>query len=325
MKAIVCKQLGSIDSLQFESVATPIPSADEVLVRVRAAGVNFADTLMVRGSYQEKPTLPFTPGMEFAGEVLSVGTNVSDLRCGDRVVAWPGLGGYAQQAVVARAHLRLLPHDIDYVTASALQVVYGTSLHALRQRADLKPGETLLVTGAGGGVGLAACQIGNAMGARVLAGASSHEKLALAKANGAHELIDYSDGDLKNKVKSLTDGKGADVTYEAVGGDLFEQCLRCITYNGRLLVIGFASGTIPSVPANIALVKSISVVGVHWGLFARKHQPQLHATNLSTLFDWLQKGLIKPHIGQRFSLQDTADALRTISNRGAKGKLIIEP
>lgn len=324
MKAIVCHTIGSIDDLICEEIPNPVPGPNEILVRVKAAGANFPDTLVVAGKYQERPDLPFVPGMELAGDVIETGSGVNNFHVGDRVAGCPGAGAYAEQALLQTHHATLLPNDVDYSSAAALQVVYGTSIYALKQRANLNPGETLLVTGAAGGVGLSACQIGKAMGARVIAAASNKDKLEIAAQNGADHLIDYSDGQLKEKVKELTDGKGADVIYDPVGGDIFDQCVRCINFNGRLLVIGFASGRVPQVATNLTLVKGFSVIGVYWGR-ARNEQPDLHQKNVATLFNWLASGTIKPYIGDRFSLENTPDALRAILARTAKGKLIVEP
>ena len=267
--------------------------------------------------------MPFIPGMELAGIVAAVGEGAQGFQVGERVLAASSTGAFAEKVAVDALRCVAIPDFLDDITAAGLLVVYGTGVHALRQRAQLMPGENLLVLGAAGGVGLAAVHIGKAMGARVIAAASSAEKLAFAKANGADELVDYANGDLKDQVKALTGGRGADVIFDPVGGDLFGQATRCINFNGRLLIIGFASGTIPKMPAGLALVKGFSAVGVFWGRFATKEQPELHAENMRILFEWLEDGTIAPHVDETMKLVDAAAALRKIADRKVQGKLVI--
>ena len=325
MKAILCEELGPAENLKYTDIPDPEPQAGQVLIEVKAIGVNFPDNLIIQGLYQDKPPLPFVPGMELSGAVVGLGAGVDEFALGDRVLSTTGGGAYCERVAVDVQRCVKLPDSLDYVKAAAMMVVYGTSIHALLQRANMQPKENLLVLGAAGGVGLSAVQIGKAMGARVIAAASSAEKLALAKANGADELVDYGSGDLKDQVRALTDGKGADVIYDPVGGDLFDQATRCINFNGRLLIIGFASGTIPKLQVGLALVKGMSAVGVFWGRFATKEQPERHAQNMVLLFDWLQQGLIAPHIDEVMPLSQAAVALRKIADRKVQGKLVLTP
>jgi len=323
MKAMVCAALGSADDLELRELDDLTPGPGQLLIRVRTAGVNFPDNLMIAGKYQERPELPFVPGLELAGEVLATGDGVTGFEPGQRIAAATGVGAYAEQALVDAEHAIPIPDSVDDSAAAGLLVVYGTSIHALRQRADLKAGETLLVLGAAGGVGLSAVQLGKVMGARVIAAASTADKLEIARANGADELIDYGDGELKEKVKALTGGRGADVIYDPVGGDLFDQSTRCINFNGRLLVIGFASGRIPQFPVNLALVKGFSVVGVFWGRFSKKEQPELHRENMQQLFDWMAQGKFELAIDREYPLAELPAALNRIAARQATGKIII--
>ena len=324
MKAIVCTQLGAAELLEYRDMPVPEPGTGQVRVRVTAAGVNFPDNLIIEGKYQERPELPFVPGMELAGVIDKCGSDVTGLAPGQRVAAACGTGAFAEFALIDASNVSLVPDGVSDVDAAGLMVVYGTSIHALRQRAQLAKGETLLVLGAAGGVGLSAVQLGKVMGARVIAAASSAEKLEVAARHGADELVDYGDGELKDKVKALTGGKGADVIYDPVGGDLFDQATRCINFNGRLLVIGFASGRIPQFPVNLSLVKGFSVVGVFWGRFARKEQPELHRENVGLLYDWLREGRFTPQIDSRYALEDAALALKRIAERKATGKVIVD-
>ncbi|MDM8348691.1 NADPH:quinone oxidoreductase family protein [Pseudomonas sp. sp1636] len=323
MKAVLCKAFGPAETLVLEEVANPAAKANEVLLEVHAAGVNFPDTLIIAGKYQFKPPLPFSPGGEAAGVVAAVGEKVGHLKVGDRVMALTGWGSFAEQVAVASYNLMPIPAHMDFVSAAAFGMTYGTSMHALKQRAGLKPGETLLVLGASGGVGLAAVEIGKAMGARVIAAASSAEKLAVAKAAGADELINYSDCSLKDEVKRLTGGQGADVIYDPVGGDLFDAAIRSIAWNGRLLVVGFASGRIPELPVNLALLKGAAVVGVFWGSFAQR-QPQDNAANFQQLFAWHAAGKLKPLVSQTFPLEQAAAAIDSLGQRKAVGKVVVQ-
>ncbi|WP_460154845.1 NADPH:quinone oxidoreductase family protein [Pseudomonas sp. S1_F04] len=323
MKAVLCKEFGPADSLVLEDVASPVAKKNEVLLEVHAAGVNFPDTLIIEGKYQFKPPFPFSPGGEAAGVVSEVGEKVSHLKVGDRVMALTGWGSFAEQVAVPGYNVLPIPASMDFNTAAAFSMTYGTSMHALTQRANLQPGETLLVLGASGGVGLAAVEIGKAMGARVIAAASSAEKLAVAKAAGADELINYNETSLKDEIKRLTDGQGADVIYDPVGGDLFDQAIRAIAWNGRLLVVGFASGRIPELPVNLALLKGAAVVGVFWGSFAQR-QPQDNAANFQQLFGWFAEGKLKPLVSQVYPLSNAAQAINDLGQRKAVGKVVIQ-
>lgn len=323
MKAVLCKAFGPAENLVLEEVSSPVAKANEVLLEVHAAGVNFPDTLIIEGKYQFKPPFPFSPGGEAAGVVTAVGDKVAHLKVGDRVMALTGWGSFAEEVAVAGYNVMPIPADMDFPHAAAFGMTYGTSMHALKQRANLQPGETLLVLGASGGVGLAAVEIGKAMGARVIAAASSAEKLEVAKAAGADELINYSESSLKDEVKRLTGGQGADVIYDPVGGDLFDAAIRSIAWNGRLLVVGFASGRIPELPVNLALLKGAAVVGVFWGAFAQR-QPQDNAANFQQLFAWYSQGKLKPLVSQSFPLAQAAQAIDTLGQRKAVGKVVVQ-
>jgi NADPH2:quinone reductase len=322
MKAVLCKAFGPPEDLVMEEVANPEPGPGQILVDIHASALNFPDVLMIAGKYQSLPPFPFSPGGEIAGTVAAVGEGVTRFKVGDRVFGGTGQGGFAEQIAVPEAAMKPMPDEMSFVEASAISTTYGTSYYALKQRADLKPGETLLVTGAGGGVGLAAVELGKAMGARVIAAASSAEKLAAAKSAGADELIDYSDGELKDKVKALTDGRGADVIYEPVGGDLFEQCMRCVNWYGRILVIGFAAGDIPRVPINLILLKSCQVVGVFYGAWSARYRDEADA-NFQEILDLYRDGKIKPLVGRTYPLEEYAAALRCLSERQAIGKVVV--
>ncbi|MEX6500889.1 NADPH:quinone oxidoreductase family protein [Pseudomonas zhanjiangensis] len=323
MKAVLCKAFGPAETLVLEDIASPVAKANEVLLEVHAAGVNFPDTLIIEGKYQFKPPFPFSPGGEAAGVVAAVGDKIKHLKVGDRVMALTGWGSFAEQVAVAGYNVMPIPQDMDFASAAAFGMTYGTSMHALKQRANLQPGETLLVLGASGGVGLAAVEIGKAMGARVIAAASSAEKLEVARAAGADELINYSDSSLKDEVKRLTGGQGADVIYDPVGGDLFDAAVRSIAWNGRLLVVGFASGRIPELPVNLALLKGAAVVGVFWGAFAQR-QPQDNAANFQQLFAWHSAGKLKPLVSQTYPLEQAAQAIDTLGQRKAVGKVVVQ-
>jgi NADPH2:quinone reductase len=323
MKAVLCKAFGPAETLVLEEIASPEAKKNEVLLDVHAAGVNFPDTLIIEGKYQFKPPFPFSPGGEAAGVITAVGEKVSHLKVGDRVMALTGWGSFAEAVAVPGYNVMPIPASMDFASAAAFGMTYGTSMHALKQRANLQPGETLLVLGASGGVGLAAVEIGKAMGAKVIAAASSAEKLAVAKAAGADELINYSDSNLKDEVKRLTGGQGADVIYDPVGGDLFDAAIRSIAWNGRLLVVGFASGRIPELPVNLALLKGAAVVGVFWGSFAQR-QPQDNASNFQQLFAWHAEGKLKPLVSQTFPLAQTAEAINTLGQRKAVGKVVVQ-
>ncbi|WP_460119819.1 NADPH:quinone oxidoreductase family protein [Pseudomonas sp. S2_C03] len=323
MKAVLCKAFGPAESLVLEDVASPVAKKNEILLDVHAAAVNFPDTLIIEGKYQFKPPFPFSPGGEAAGVVSAVGEKVSHLKVGDRVMALTGWGSFAEQVAVPGYNVLPVPPGMDFNTAAGFSMTYGTSMHALKQRANLQPGETLLVLGASGGVGLAAVEIGKAMGARVIAAAGSADKLAIAKAAGADELINYSEASLKDEIKRLTDGQGADVIYDPVGGDLFDQAVRAIAWNGRLLVVGFASGRIPELPVNLALLKGAAVVGVFWGSFAQR-QPQDNAANFQQLFGWYAEGKLKPLVSQVYPLSNAAQAINDLGQRKAVGKVVVQ-
>ena len=323
MKAMLCKAFGPAETLVLEEVASPEAKKTEVLLEVHAAGVNFPDTLIIEGKYQFKPPFPFSPGGEAAGVVKAVGEKVGHLKVGDRVMALTGWGSFAEEVAVPGYNVMPIPANMDFPIAAAFGMTYGTAMHALKQRANLQPGETLLVLGASGGVGLAAVEIGKAMGARVIAAASSAEKLEVAKAAGADELINYSDSSLKDEVKRLTNGQGADVIYDPVGGDLFDAAIRSIAWNGRLLVVGFASGRIPELPVNLTLLKGAAVVGVFWGAFAQR-QPQDNAANFQQLFAWYGEGKLKPLVSQTFPLPKAAEAIDTLGQRKAVGKVVVQ-
>ncbi|MCG8908653.1 MULTISPECIES: NADPH:quinone oxidoreductase family protein [unclassified Pseudomonas] len=322
MKAVLCKAFGPAETLVLEDIASPEPKKNEVLLQVHAAGVNFPDTLIIEGKYQFKPPFPFSPGGEAAGVVGAVGEKVSHVKPGDRVMALTGWGSFAEEVAVPGYNVMPIPDGMDFPSAAAFGMTYGTSMHALKQRANLQPGETLLVLGASGGVGLAAVEIGKAMGAKVIAAASSDAKLEVAKAAGADVLINYSEGSLKDKLKEITGGQGVDVIYDPVGGDLFEEAFRSIAWNGRMLVVGFASGTIPSLPANLTLLKGASLVGVFWGSFAQR-QPQDNAANFQQLFAWFAEGKIKPLVSQTYPLEQAADAINHLGQRKAVGKVVV--
>ena len=323
MKAYVCREFGPVESHKVEEIEDPRAEAGQVVVDVKAAGVSFPDVLIVQGKYQFQPPFPFSPGGEIAGVISEVGEGVVDWKIGDRVIAMTGNGGIAEKVVAFEMTLMPLPETMDFRDGAAFPLNYGTTYHALKQRGQLQAGETLLVTGAGGGVGTTAIEIGKAMGARVIAAASTDEKLEIAKNLGADDVINYSDGELKEKVKALTDGLGADVIYDPIGGDIFLQCMRCVNWKGRVLVIGFASGPIPEVPTNLALLKGCSIVGVFWGRFTGA-EPEENSKNFDELFALHADGKLKPQITKSYSLDQAAEAISSLENRKATGKVVIE-
>jgi NADPH:quinone reductase len=323
MKAVLCKQYGLPDSLVLETIADPAPKAGEVVIDMKAAGVNFPDVLIIQNKYQSKPPLPFSPGSELAGIVSAVGEGVTNTKVGDRVIAFCGYGAFAEKVLAPAAAVIPMPPGLDFDTAASFTLTYGTSYHAVQDRAALQPGETMLVLGAAGGVGLAAVQIGKALGARVIAATSSDEKCAICTDSGADEVINYSREDLRERVKALTVGKGPDVIYDPVGGDMAEPAFRSIAWRGRYLVIGFAQGEIPKIPLNLALLKGASLVGVFWGDFTRR-EPKVFAAGLTQMFGWMQTGKLKPLISQRYELANTAQALNDMMNRKVTGKVIIK-
>lgn len=324
MKALVCEAYGPIDTLVVKDIPSPAPGPKQVLIEVRAAGVNFPDALMVQGLYQVKPPLPFTPGAEIAGVVKAVGAEVRQFKAGDRVIALTSTGGFAEECVADAARTLPLPAGMDFDTGAALVLTYCTSLHGLKDCGHLQPGETLVVLGAAGGVGISAIEIGKAMGARVIAAASSADKLALCRQVGADETIDYSSENLKDRINELTGGKGADVVYDPVGGPYTEPAVRSLAWRGRLLIIGFAAGEIPKIPLNLALLKERSLVGVYWGDSTR-HDPAGHLANLQQLQAWFAAGTIRPVISERFPLAAARDAVARIANRQVKGKVVVVP
>ncbi|TNF57443.1 MAG: NADPH:quinone oxidoreductase family protein [Burkholderiales bacterium] len=322
MKALICKTLGPPDRLTLEEMPDPAPREGEVLIAMMAAGVNFPDALMVQGKYQAKPPLPFVPGAELAGTVLATGPGVDNARPGDRVIASCRMGAFAEKVIVQAAHLIPLPASINFDVGASFMLTYGTSYHALKGRAQLQPDETLLVLGAAGGVGLAAVQIGKALGARVIAAASSPEKLSICQSHGADELIDYTREDLRDRLKHLTAGKGPDVIYDPVGGPFTEQAFRSIAWGGRHLVVGFADGTIPSLPLNLTLLKGASIVGVFWGEFVTR-QVTSFQRDLAEMFSLLAQGRLSPHVSARYPLAQGAQALQDLLDRKVTGKVII--
>jgi len=323
MKAIRCHRWGAPDTLQFDEVGPAPLGAQDVRIRVHAAGVNFADSLMVGGSYQVKPEFPFVPGLEAAGEVIEIGAAVRHLRPAQRVLAVMRFGGaYAEEIVLNADAAVPIPDAMDFVTAAAFPVAYGTSHFALTHRGHLARGETLLVLGAAGGVGLTAVEIGKEMGARVIAAAGGPEKLGVAREHGADELIDYRHESIRDRVRDLTGGRGADVVFDPVGGDAFDQALRAVNWEARMLVIGFAGGRIQSVPANLILVKNIAVIGVVWGAQAAR-DPVLVSRNLAELLDWWQAGRLKPVVAKTFPLAQAGAALNALLSRRYPGKIVL--
>ncbi|MEZ5595292.1 MAG: NADPH:quinone oxidoreductase family protein [Pseudomonadales bacterium] len=323
MKAVLCTHFGMPEELELAEIPDPVPGQGQLLVEVHAAALNFPDVLMIQGKYQSQPPMPFSPGGEIAGVVAALGPGVTDWSVGDRVFGGTGSGGFAQKVAVPAGAMRRIPDGMDDATASGISTTYGTSYYALKQRAALMPGETLLVTGAGGGVGIAAVELGKAMGATVIAAASSDDKLALARAAGADHLVNYADGKLKDKIKALTGGRGVDVIYDPVGGALFDDCMRSIAWYGRVLVIGFADGQIPKLPTNLVLLKSCQVIGVFYGAWTQR-DPQATAANMREILDFFTSGRLAPRIGARFAMHDYAAAMRCLMERRALGKVVLE-
>lgn len=324
MKAVLCKAWGLPDSLVIEEMPDVIPGRGQVAIDVKAAGVNFPDVLIIQNKYQFKPDLPFTPGSELSGVVRAIGEGVSNAKVGDKVIAFIGHGAFAQQVLAPANAILPVPPGMDFDTAAAITLTYGTSHHAVVDRAQLKAGETMLVLGAAGGVGLAAIEIGKALGARVIAAASTEEKLDICRQHGADACINYSKEDLREAIKAATDGKGPDVIYDPVGGIYAEPAFRSIAWRGRYLVIGFANGEIPKLPLNLTLLKGASLVGVFWGEFA-KREPKANLMAMRELMGWLAEGKIKPHISGRYALKDTANALNDLAARKVTGKIVIQP
>lgn len=324
MKAVVCKAWGPPESLVVEDLPDLTPDAGEVVIDVKAAGVNFPDVLIIQNKYQNKPQLPFTPGAEVSGIVRAVGAGVTHVAPGDAVMAYVGVGAFATQVRTAGALVMPIPEGLDFETAAAFTLTYGTSYHALVDRGQLRASETLLVLGAAGGVGIAAIEIGKALGARVIAAASTEAKLAVCREHGADETINYSNEDLRERLKALTGGNGPDVIYDPVGGDYAEPAFRSIAWGGRYLVVGFANGEIPRLPLNLPLLKGASLVGVFRGEFARRH-PDTNRANFAAMHAWIRAGKLRPHVSARYRLDETAQALKDMEARKVSGKLVIVP
>ena len=322
MKAVLCKTHGLPETLVVEELPSPVAGPKQVVVSVKACGVNFPDTLIIQNLYQFKPALPFSPGGELTGIIKSVGEGVKHLQVGQTVLAFTGWGGFAEEVAVDAKAVIPLPPVVDLTVAAAFIMTYGTSYHALKDRANIQPGETLLVLGASGGVGLAAVELGKKMGAKVIAAASTAEKLAVCKQYGADMLVNYSEPNWREQIKTLTEGKGADVIYDPVGGDFAEPALRSIAWKGRYLVVGFAAGEIPKVPLNLALLKGCSIVGVFFGDFAAR-EPQANMGNSMQLFAWLMQGELKPYISARYPLERAGEALRALMDRKVSGKVVL--
>jgi len=322
MKALVCNELGPTDNLTLEERPTPLPGKGEILVDVKAAGVNFPDVLTVQGKYQFKPELPFVPGVEVAGIVAAVGEGVTSRKVGERVIATLPIGGFSEQCIGSEYGSFGMGETMSYEQAAGFAITYGTSYYALKQQAKIQPGETLLVLGAAGGVGIATIQIAKAMGATVIAAASTEEKLDFACEAGADLRINYSEENLKDQVKALTGGKGVDVIYDPVGGDFSEQAFRAIAWDGRFLVIGFASGPIPAIPLNLMLLKGASLVGVFWGAWAARF-PSESQNNFDELIRMIDSGQFSPLVTEVYPLDQYKAAFASISERRAKGKVIL--
>ena len=323
MRAVLCKTFGPPESLVVEDVPSPQPGPGEVVITVKAASVNFPDVLIIQDKYQVKPPLPFSPGSEVAGFVKAIGEGVTGVQPGDRVMAFTTYGGFAEEVKTEARRLLPLPQGMDFATAAAFGLTYATSDFALRDRGAVKAGETVLVLGAAGGVGIAAIEISKALGARVIACASSDDKLAVCRQHGADDTINYTAEDLRERIKQLTGGKGPDVVYDPVGGQYTELALRSIAWRGRLLVVGFAAGDIPKIPLNLTLLKGCSIVGVFWGEFVRR-EPQKFLDQMRQLSAWFADGSIKPHISARFPLDRAVEALQMMAARRVTGKVVLE-
>ena len=322
MKAALCKSLDGPDAIVIEDIAEPLPGEDQVIVRVKAAALNFFDTLQTRGKYQFKPPLPFSPAGEFAGVIDKVGAGVSGFKPGDRVFGYGHEGAAREKIAVPAAGLIRTPEGVADEIACGITVTYGTALHGLKDRAGLQSGETCAVLGASGGAGLAAVELAKIMGATVIACASSDDKLNVCKSRGADTLVNYSDGDLKEKLRAATGGKGVDVIYDCVGDRFAEPAVRAMNWGGRYLVIGFAGGDIPRIPLNLLLLKSCALIGVFWGAHVARN-PSSHEANMSELADWVRSGRLRPHIHKVYELVETAEAIRELDRRASTGKVVI--
>ncbi len=322
MKAVLCKAFGPIENLVIEDIPALQAAKDEVIIEVKACGLNFPDTLIVQGKYQFKPELPFSPGGEISGIVKEKGIEVTHLEIGDRVMYGAVFGGFAEEVKAKATNVFKIPAVLDDITAASSMLTYGTSYHALVDRAKIQKGETLLVMGAAGGVGTAAIQIAKALGVTIIAAASTDEKLAFCKENGADYLINYITEDLKTRIKELTNGKGADVIYDPVGDVYAEPALRAIAWKGRYLVVGFAAGEIPRIPLNLVLLKGCQIVGVFWGVFV-KNEPQRNAENLMTIVQWFAQGKLKAQIHGQYPLENVQEAMRAMINKEVKGKVVL--
>lgn len=322
MRALLCVEFGPPDKLEIRDVESPVAGAGEVVVSVKAASVNFPDVLIIENKYQFKPPLPFSPGSELAGVVKEVGPDVTHLKAGDRVMAFTIYGAFAEEVRLEAARVLPVPDGMNFSTAAALLLTYGTMDHGLRDRARLAPGETVLVLGASGGIGIASIEIVKALGARVIACASTDDKLAVCREHGADEVINYATEDLREAIKKLTGGRGVDVICDPVGGQYTEPALRSIAWRGRLLVVGFAAGEIPKIPLNLTLLKGCSIVGVFWGDFLRR-EPDAFAASVAQLGTWYAAGQVKPHVSATFPLDRARDALELMAARKVVGKVVV--
>lgn len=324
MRAVLCRTYGMPSDLRLEDVASPTPAAGEILVSVKAAGVNFPDVLMIQNKYQHRPPLPFSPGYEIAGVIKALGPDVTGVSVGDAGIAMLRSGGFAEEAVVSADRFWRIPSDVDFAVAAAFPLAYGTSYHALKDRGRLQPGETLMVLGAAGGVGLAAVQLGKLMGAKIIACASSDEKLATCRQHGADFLINYRKENLREAIKALGLDRGVDVILDPVGGEYAEPAVRSMAWFGRYLVVGFTSGEIPRIPMNLPLLKGCSLVGVAWDTYSRRN-PEGGQTNISEMIAWIRDGKLKPAVTAQYTLAETPRALDDVMQRRVQGKVVIVP
>jgi len=324
MKAIICRQYGSFENLGYGEFPEPTPGPDEIRLEVKAAALGFPEILMVQGGYQAKPPVPFVPGFDAAGVVLEVGSKVTNFAVGERVVSGGGTGAYAEQRAVPATRVFRMAEGVAFELAAAHFSAHGTAYYGLVERAALHAGETLVVHGAAGGVGLAAVEIGRELGARVIASVGSDEKMDLVRRFGAAEVFNYATAGVRDTLKRLTDGRGADVIFDVVGGEVFEQSLYCVAWGGRILPIGFAGGRIPKIPANLPLLKGYSVVGVFWGASFAQDPAAMRRVH-ETLMDWLAAGRIRPHVSAVLPLSQTVDGMRQIAERRAQGKIVVVP